>query len=287
MDALDEAYSSWMRDIRLGKARIMVPKGMLTSMGAGNGATFNADQEIFTELGTQVGSLNPGTAGNGAPGAAKSFIDTFQPLIRYKEHMETCAHLLERIYAQCGYSAQTFGDGGDMAITATESVSREKMSDLTRSAKIVAVRPRLAHIAAALLDVDKFVFGGPGRPDELPDVEFSDAAAINPKVMAETLQLLNTSESSSVETRVKMLHDDWDQEQVDAEVTKIKDDLAMLPDPTMAHLWEAEAPNASATGGVQTSRSGVTADPAQAAAVKSANQALNAQEAAADGGSAK
>jgi hypothetical protein len=55
----------------------------------------------------------------------------------------------------------------------------------------------------------------------------------------------------------------------------------MLPDPTMAHLWEAEAPNASATGGVQTSRSGVTADPAQAAAVNAADKALNAQEASA------
>lgn len=284
MDALDEAYTSWMRDIRLGKARIMVPKGMLTSMGAGNGATFNADQEIFTELGTQVGSLNPGTGGNSPQGASKSFIDTFQPLIRYKEHMETCAHLLERIYAQCGYSAQTFGDGGDMAITATESVSREKMSDLTRSAKIVAVRPRLAHISAALLDVDRFVFNGPGRPEGLPDVEFSDGAAINPKIMAETLSLLNNSESASIETRVKMLHEDWDKDQVDAEVTKIRDDLAMLPDPSMAHLWMAESANGSATGGVNAGRNGV--DPSNADAVNAARDALTKQEDAANGGPA-
>lgn len=287
-DFADEIETSYQRDIRLAKTRIMVPKGMLTSMGAGNGAVFNADQEIFTELGTQVGSLNPGNGGATPTGAAQSFIQTFQPQIRSADHEAAMNHIRNEIYQACGYSPQSFGESGDMAITATETVAREKQSILTRSAKIIALRPRLAHLAAVLLDVDAFVFNGPGRPadDILPDVEFPDAAAVNPKVQAETVNLYNTSESVSIEERVKFLHPDWEQRQVNAEVQKIKDDLSMLPDPTMAHLWEAEAVNASATGGVTTSRSGVTANPAQAAAVKSADTALNAQEATADGGSA-
>lgn len=287
-DFADEIETSYQRDIRLAKTRIMVPKGMLTSMGAGNGATFNADQEVFTELGTQVGSLNPGNGGATPTGAAQSFIHTFQPTIRSADHEAAMNHIRGEIYQACGYSPQSFGESGDMAITATETVAREKQSILTRSAKIISLRPRLAHLAAVLLDVDEHVFNGPGRPadDILPDVEFPDAAAVNPKVQAETLDLYNRSESVSIEERVKFLHPDWEQRQVNAEVTKIKDDLAMLPDPTLAHLWEAESPNGSSTGGVTTSRSGVVANPAQTAAVNTANKTLNAQEAAADGGPA-
>ena len=280
MDALDEAYTSWMRDIRLAKTRIMVPKGMLTTLGAGNGATFNADQEVFTELGDQVGSLNPNAQG----GNAESFIKTFQPMIRDKEHAATISGLLERVYSACGYSAQSFGDTTDTTITATESIAREKLTVLTRSSKIVAARPGIAHIAAALLDVDQHVFNGPGRPkDTLPEVEFPDAAAVNPEVMARTLQLLNVSESMSVEERVKLLHDDWTQDQVDVEVAKIKADLSMLPDPTIAHLWAAQADNASATGGVQAGQGGVSADPAQLAADKKTTAAISKQEAALNG----
>jgi hypothetical protein len=284
-DALDETETSYQRDIRLSKTRIMVPKGMLTSMGAGNGASFNADQEVFTELGTQVGSLNPGTGSGQAQGSAQSFIHTFQPVIRHAEHDAATTHLREQIYASCGYSAQSFGDAGDMAITATESVAREKLSILTRSAKVVVIRPRLAHLAAVLLDVDQHVFDGPGRPteDDLPEVEFSDAAAVNPKVLAETLELYNRSESMSIQERVRRANEDWTKRQVADEVQRIKDDLSMLPDPTMAHLWMAEAGNASATGGVTASRSGVATDPAQTAAVTKATDTLNAQEAKLNG----
>jgi hypothetical protein len=168
-----------------------------------------------------------------------------------------------------------------MAITATESVAREKLSILTRSAKVVVIRPRLAHLAAVLLDVDQFVFNGPGRPDEddLPLVEFSDAAAVNPKVQAETLELLNRAESMSIEERVRTLHEDWTQTQVLEEVQKIRDDLSMLPDPTLAHLWSAEAANGSATGGVPAGLNGVNADPAQLDAAKQQQDALKAREA--------
>lgn len=285
-DFADEIETSYQRDIRLAKTRIMVPKGMLTSMGAGNGATFNADQEVFTELGTQVGSLNPGTGRATPQGSAQSFIHTFQPTIRAADHESAMNHIRNEIYQACGYSPQSFGESGDMAITATETVAREKQSILTRSAKIIALRPRLAHLAAVLLDVDAYVFNGPGRPadDILPDVEFPDAAAVNPKVQAETVNLLNTSESASIEERVKFLHPDWEQRQVDVEVQKIRDDLAMLPDPSMAHLWMAEAANGSATGGVHATRDGV--EPGNAAAVNQANAALVKQEAAADGGPA-
>lgn len=229
MDALDEAYTSWMRDIRLGKARIIVPKGFLTNLGAGQGSTFNADQEVFVESGEQIGSLNTqATNGN-----VSSFMEMFQPNIRWAEHMNTVTHLIERIYAACGYSSATFGEAGDTSMTATESTNREKLSVLTRSAKILFVRPNLRNLLGALMDVDQHVFGGVGRGDALPDIEFTDAAAENPKTLAETLQLLALAEATSIRTRVQMLHEDWDEAQIDAEVALIEGETAVKPDPML------------------------------------------------------
>jgi A118 family predicted phage portal protein len=236
MDAFDEVFTSLMRDIRLGKSRIMVPKGLLNVLAPGQGAQFDADQEIFTELGEMVGSKNP----NGTAGTAESFITTFQPAIRYNEHVQSMVHLLERIYAACGYSAQTFGEAGDVAVTATEVTSREKLTILTRASKIVVVRPEISLLLAALMDVDEFAFSGPGRNDILPNIEFSDAASENPEVLARTLQLLNLSESTSIKTRVTMLHPDWDEEQIDIEVAAIRADLAIMPVPLERGLWAAE-----------------------------------------------
>ncbi|MGN6200011.1 phage portal protein [Humibacter sp.] len=221
-DAVDEAFTSWMRDLRLGKARIMVPKGMLTSMGAGKGATFNADQEVFTELGAQIGSLNP--AAKSGQGSVQSFIETFQPNIRSVEHLATITALLERVYEGSGYSTQTFGNaptGG--ARTATEIIAKEKLTMLTRSKKVTTMRPKLQKLAAVMLDIDKHVFQGPGRPaGDLPEIEWQDAVGQDSFQTAQTLQALYTSESATRKERVSMLHPDWEKDQIDTEVQQLE-----------------------------------------------------------------
>ncbi len=247
MDELDEIETSWQRDFRLGKTRIMVPKGLLQTNAPGLGATFNADQEVFVELGEQVGSLNPDTN----TGSAQSFITTFQPQIRTADHLSAAEHIQARIYQSAGYSNQTFGDSDTTAMTATESVAREKLSELTRGTKILYVRPRLVPFIAALVDVDAHVFNGPGRDeDDLPRIEWPDTASDSPKIVADTLSSLNTSESSSIKTRVKILHPDWDDLQVNEEVAQIREDYSLMPMPSEKDLWAAAAANGSNTGGI-------------------------------------
>jgi hypothetical protein len=46
LSAIDETYSSWMRDIRLAKSRIIVPAGYLASTGPGMGAGWE-DREVY------------------------------------------------------------------------------------------------------------------------------------------------------------------------------------------------------------------------------------------------
>lgn len=263
LDSIDEVYTSWMRDIRLGKARIMVPKGLIQPGPAGQGAVFDNDQEIFTELGEQMGSLNPLAHGKGA---VDSFIEEYQPNIRWKEHAQTIVHLLSKAYQGAGLSPQSFGDAGEVAVTATEVNSRSKLTSLSRNAALMRWRPALRHLYAALMDVDEFVFDGPGRKGALPDVEFSDADALDPKIVADTVLALVNAEAISLQTRIEQLHPDWDSAQVAAEGDRIREDYSMLPENKANLLWAAMADNGSATGGVDANSYGdkgvnVAADP--------------------------
>ncbi len=253
-DQIDEVYTSWMRDIRLGKARIIVPKGLLDVGAAGQGAIFDADREIFTETGEQVGSLNPTANGKGA---VESFIQMFQPNIRYKEHMDTLVHLLARTYQACGFSPQSFGDAGEVAVTATEITARAGLTQLTRQASVMYCRPELSHIFAALLDVDKFAFAGPGRGDALPEVEWSDTDKVDPKIIADTILALVNAEAISLYERVSVQHNDWDDQQINAEVDRIREDYSMLPLNDKKFLWAATAATGSNTGGVDANSYGV------------------------------
>ncbi len=98
LDALDETYTSWMRDIRLGKSRIVVPADALEPAvfggGRGAGKRFDADREVFTELEVDPQHMD---------------ITPVQFDLRTAEHAETALHLFERIVSEAGYSPQTFG----------------------------------------------------------------------------------------------------------------------------------------------------------------------------------
>lgn len=280
-DAVDENFTGYMREFRLSKARLTVPKGALTAGKPGQGASFNADQEIYVELGEQVGSLNPeGGQGTATPAA----MELFQPQIREQEYRDAIQQLKEWAYEACGYSAQTFGSAGDVAITATEVTSREKLTILSRAVKILAARPALELLLAALIDVDYFVFGGTPRPaDLLPTLEWPDAASDSPKVVADMLQALNLAQSASIRTRVSMLHPDWSDDQIDEEVQRIRDDDSMLPMPNEKNLWAAVSENGTSTGGVQASSNGIKpGDPSIPVAAADAKK-LAAQEDRLDG----
>jgi A118 family predicted phage portal protein len=255
LDQIDEAYTSWMRDIRLGKARIIIPKGLIEAGPAGQGGIFDADREVFTETGEMVGSMNP--QANGGKGAVESFIQMFQPNIRWQEHLQTVTHLLSRVYQAAGFSPQSFGDAGEVAVTATEVTARENLTTLTRQASIMYCRPELRDLFAALMDVDQRVFNGPGRGEALPDVEWPDTDTIDPKVIADTILSLVNAEAISLYERVAMQHQDWDAEQINTEVTRIREDYSMMPENKPGFLWAAAAGNGSDTGGVDANSYGV------------------------------
>ncbi|MEU4444885.1 phage portal protein [Actinosynnema sp. NPDC050801] len=212
LDALDETYSSWMRDVRLAKARLLVPTGYLQPNGPGQGATFDDDQEVFHELNMLTGR------GDGSPPITAS-----QFAIRVREHRETVEQITHDVLRAAGYSPSSFGetDGAATGVTATEVVDRRLSSETTRDKKSRYWSAALASITGALLDVDAHVFGTPGVRGTEPAVNFGDQAQPDPAELARTAQALLAAEAASTEVRVRMVHPEWDDDQVDAEVAAI------------------------------------------------------------------
>ncbi|MDX3065403.1 phage portal protein [Streptomyces sp. ND04-05B] len=222
MDAVDETYSSWMRDVQDGKSRIIVAQSMLESLGPGQGAAWNEERRIYTGL-----NMLP-RPGDPAP------ITDVQFAIRVEEHSRTCAELVEQAVRQAGYSPSTFGETGDgAAVTATEIKARERRSMTTRARKALYWGPAIADVVEALLAVEAGPrFRVPGLGVDRPQVEFQDSVSESPKEIAETVEFLKRAEAASRETLVRMVHPDWKDEQVAAEVAKIEDETAMA-DPTL------------------------------------------------------
>lgn len=235
MDALDETYSSWMRDLRLGKSRLLVGKQALEDQGPGNGATFDQDREIFTTL-------------NMPPSAAKdssTLAQVVQFNIRFAEHKATAQQIIGDILRSAGYAAQTFGEtdeSGGRGKTATEVESRERRSLLTRDRKIRIWRPAIANVVEKMMAVDQAIFGAKIKPVR-PVVNFSDGVQESQLVLAQTALALDQASAASTETLVRMVHPDWDDEQVQNEVDEIKAQAPNVPDPTTFRPPGAELPS--------------------------------------------
>ncbi|WP_422389929.1 phage portal protein [Arthrobacter sp. N1] len=222
MDALDETMSSWMRDVRQGKARLIVPQSMLQVIGPGQGAAFDIDQDIYEAV-------------NAAPGRADSnqlSLESVQFKIRTEEHKGTFDQLLATIYRTAGYSAQTFGEENDTRganMTATEVVARERRSFLTRDRKIRTFKAGLQRILRKAVLMDASIFGGTVPADVLVDVEFGDSIQDSTSVRAQNAQLMYASQSGSTKTRVEELHPDWDEKRVLIEVNTIRAENSLPP----------------------------------------------------------
>lgn len=218
LDALDETYTSWMRDIRLGQARIIVPESALepAGRGRGKGKVLNLDREVFTTL-----EVDPTKVG----------ITEVQFAIRTAEHRDTARELTERVVSGAGYSPQTFGlaiAGSAESGTALRIREGRTFQTLARKQRYAAgaLRPAIH----GLLAIDAAEFGS-GAKAELPKLEWpEERQTVNE--LAVTADLLRRAEAASTWTLVKMTHPELTDEQVTEEVARIQQESgSVMPDP--------------------------------------------------------
>lgn len=219
LDGLDEVWTSWMRDIRLARARLIVPDGYLRSNGPGKGASFDEDAEVYAQLNM------PPTENGG--------ITLSQFAIRVDEHQRTAEALMRQAAQSAGYAARSFGldQSGGAARTATEVDSDDDKSMITRRKKAGHWKQGMSDALFALLALDAVHFRS-GIVPERPRVEFADGVADSPMDTAQTLELLNRAQAVSTATRVKILHPEWDDKEVAAEAAAIlRETGTAAPDP--------------------------------------------------------
>lgn len=228
-DALDETMTSWMRDIRLGKARIIAARDMLSvntdprkpgNQQRGAGKFFDDDREVFVpvEMDPQSMERNP--------------ITPVEFKIRTQEHSDTALSLIERAVSGAGYSPQSFGlkiEG--RAESGTALRLRERKSFATKARKELYWSPSLSSLAEQLQALNRTVFG---RSFEVfrPRVQFADSVQEDPTETAQSVELYRRARAASTETLVRMAHADWDDPQVRMEVERIEaEEGRAVPDP--------------------------------------------------------
>lgn len=232
MDALDEAWSSWMRDLRLGKARIVAASSILEDgRTSADPLLFDLDREVFTPVETL-------DRGEGLP------IQQVQFNIRVAEHQTTVSALLEQIINQAGYSIGSFQEQAGGTVTATEVKAREKRTLTTRARKVTHATRALKTLVSKAV-----AYAGLGDAPELT-VTFPETVSENPLDQASAIAQLNSASVMSRETAVRLVNPDWDDADVKDELDRIeqdKKDSMSLVDPTMWHPSTDTATTASAT----------------------------------------
>ncbi|WP_276670276.1 phage portal protein [Schaalia cardiffensis] len=219
MDALDETYSAWMRDLRLGKARIFADRDMLeTSRPNQDGPqVFDLDREVFTPLDGLAGSM-----------ADTVPIQPQQFNIRWQEHQQTALDLTRQIIRGARFSAATFSDVGDNDMTATEVNARLESTRTTRDRKIRIEKPAVERLLRKMLTVDQDIYHTSGLDPETVTVDFPPLVSETKAESMNAAVLLKGAHLASIETAVQMAHPDWDQDRITQEVDAINQEQPLM-----------------------------------------------------------
>lgn len=218
MDALDEAYTSWIWDITVGKAIVLCDESMLTN--ANGELKADIDKRVFVAMSTP-------------PAEGQKLVQEIQFDIRYEEHARTCRDWIEQIVSLAGYSPRSFGlntEGGAESGKALKI--KERKSFVTTAKKAEYWKPALEEILHLALMVDRVLLRNGISADVKPRVEIQDSIVHEIGEIADSLDKLNRAEAMSTYIKVKTLHPDWDETQVLEEVERInKEKGTFVEDP--------------------------------------------------------
>ncbi|MBQ9198364.1 MAG: phage portal protein [Clostridia bacterium] len=216
LDSLDEIYTSWLRDIRLAKSRLIVPAEFLRRNPADlfreGSYTYDFDEDVETLVALDIG-------GDGV----EMKITPSQFGIRAAEHAQTYESTLRAIVSMAGYSPQTFGldiRGDIRSGTALRVMERRSLS--TNAKKQSYWKTPLERFLTAVMKLDRALYGNDAlHDDDSVRVELRDPAAGDLNETAGTVSLLRAARAASTETLVRMLHSDWSEKQVQEEAERI------------------------------------------------------------------
>ncbi|WP_068166490.1 phage portal protein [Rhodococcus phenolicus] len=218
---IDRVYSSLMRDVRLSAMKVFASASILQNRGPGSGLLLPEEQEMFTQLGQMMAK----------EGDMESIFQPYQPAMRVLEHDQAGEILVREVLRRTGYSPVSFGMSDEVAQTATEAVGKKEWTVITTEGKARYFGTAIQHLTTAALRIDKVKFPKLGVELHEPlDVDWPPFAQESDLSRAQTVQAWETGRSASTRTKVRYLHQDWTEEQIDDEVELI-DEANMVETP--------------------------------------------------------
>lgn len=221
-DALDEAYSSIQREVRLTKTTVVVPMEYLRrkdDIRHSFDSQCKATEWVFDNgKGVFVG-LDIDTGENSSP------VTVINPEIRAAERVSICDDIVRRILSMAGYAPQSAGiDITGSAESGTALTVRERKTLRTTESKKTHWWHALNDIIRTMLALDAKVFRSGVDPDADVNIELPSNTQPDIAQMAEILEQLERAGAVSVETKIALLHPDWDEDTRVEEVQRIRKD---------------------------------------------------------------
>lgn len=218
LNSLDEAWSSWMRDLKVARARLFVDESMLRNKGYGQGASFDEEQEVYTVLRSLA-------AQDGKTIEAQQFD------IRVEAHERTTAALVRVILRNAGLGSRDYEEQTGQ-VTATGELRRDKREETTRDKKKRYASAATTYIASVAMELDAILFPGKGGAAGLQiAAEFPSESQVDDEKEARVIGLLHAAQAISLKTKVTRANPDWEEDRIKAEVDAIIAEQGRVMDP--------------------------------------------------------
>lgn len=220
LNALDETWSSWMRDLKVARSRVFVDESMLRSRGFGQGASWDEEQEVYTVLRSIAAQDN-------------KQIEAQQFNIRVEEHERTALGLTRAILRNAGLGSRDYDDNVSGQITATGENRLDKREETSRDKRIRYAAAATTEIASIALELDRLLFPGKGGREGIQvNAEFPATQQSDPEKDARVISLLEAAKAISLDTKVRRANPDWDEPRLQEEVARIRQEQGVrAPDP--------------------------------------------------------
>ena len=138
---------------------------------------------------------------------------------------------MDRIITSAGYSPQSFGlNIAGRAESGTALTVRERKSFSTTNKKQSYWEDGLKEFIKAMCAIKQAFLGGKFTCELDVNIAFSDGISNNLSEVSNSVKTLSDAKAISTDTKVRMVHPEWTDEQVTQEVERIlNDDSAGMP----------------------------------------------------------
>lgn len=227
LDAADKAYTQLMDAVDDAKSRLLISDSMLERNAPGNGARFDLNQRVFTKLKVPPAEKE----GGGLP------IEKVQFEMHVEEYLSLIDALTYKAMDAAGYNPNTEREQDGSAMTATEFAGRNRKSMTTRDKKLRYWQGELSALLSTLLAVDVAEFGpiyedvdGTAVPVQAFPVQVTFPDAVQPTMieLANTAKALKEADAASRYIRVKAVHPEWDEQQIQDELDRIEAEASVV-----------------------------------------------------------